>query len=87
MTTFSPDLLSLLADPETHEPFTLASAEELTALKQAVAAGGGRRRNGQTIAANLDGALLCQGRRVAYLIEGGIPDLLIEGRVELDAPL
>ncbi|MFT3926060.1 MAG: hypothetical protein QM778_26185 [Myxococcales bacterium] len=87
MASIAPDLLALLADPETHEAFALASSAELAALKQAVSEGRGRRRNGSALSAELDGALLCQGRRVAYLIEAGIPNLLIDERVELDAPL
>lgn len=87
MATISQDLLALLADPETHEGFTLAASNELAALKQAVAEGRARRRNGAPLSGEIDGALLSQGRRVAYLVEGGIPNLLIDERVELDAPL
>lgn len=87
MPAITPDLLSLLADPETHEAFSLASSDELSALKQAVAEGRARRRNGAALSAELDGALLSQGRRVAYLIEAGIPNLLIDERVELSSPL
>jgi uncharacterized protein YbaR (Trm112 family) len=81
------DLLDLLADPETHEPLTLASEAELAALKAAVAGGKARRRDGQGPAGSFDGALLRKGGKVAYLIEGGIPNLLIDERLELDAPL
>ena len=87
MATITPDLLDLLADPETHEPFSLATGAEVAALKQAVAVGRGRRRIGAGLSAELDGALLSQGRKVAYLIEAGIPNLLIDERVELDVPL
>jgi uncharacterized protein YbaR (Trm112 family) len=87
MAAIAQDLLALLADPETHEGFALASSSELAALKQALADGRGRRRNGSAVSPELDGALLSQGRRVAYLIEAGIPNLLIDERVELDAPL
>jgi uncharacterized protein YbaR (Trm112 family) len=87
MAAIAPDLLALLADPETHESFALATGAEVAALKQAVAEGRARRRNGSALSADLDGALLSQGRRVAYLIEAGIPNLLIEERVELDSAL
>jgi uncharacterized protein YbaR (Trm112 family) len=87
MALIAQDLLDLLADPETHEGLALATGAELSALKQALAEGRARRRNGSGVSAELDGALLCQGRRVAYLIEAGIPNLLIDERVELDAPL
>ncbi len=87
MALIAPELLDLLADPETHEALVLATSDELAALKQAVSQGRAKRRNGSALSAELDGALLCQGRRVAYLIEAGIPNLLIDERLELDAPL
>jgi uncharacterized protein YbaR (Trm112 family) len=87
MPTLSPELLELLADPETHEPLVLANESELAALRQAVASGTARRRGAQQVDAKFDGALLSQKKRVAYLIEDGIPNLLIDERLELaDAP-
>lgn len=80
-------LLELLADPETHEPLTLASERELESLRDALASGRAARRSGAPVTDALDGALLSQGRKVAYLIEAGIPNLLIEERVELSAAL
>lgn len=85
--TLSPDLLALLADPETHEPLTLASDDELTRLRAAVAAGRASRRGGQPLSGELEGALLTRGGRVAYVIEGGIPNLLVDERLELSEPL
>ncbi len=87
MAAITQDLLSLLADPETHEAFALATEAELSALKQALKDGRARRRNGAALGPDLEGALLSQGRRVAYLIEAGIPNLLIDERVELSSPL
>jgi uncharacterized protein YbaR (Trm112 family) len=87
MAAIGQELLGLLADPETHEELALATGSELAALKQALAEGRARRRNGALVEQSLDGALLSQGRRVAYLIEAGIPNLLVDERVELDAPL
>ena len=83
MSTLSSELLALLADPETHEELSLADEGELTLLRAAVREGRAQRRSGQPVHADFDGALLSQGRRVAYLIEAGIPNLLIEERLEL----
>ena len=80
------DMLDLLADPETHEPLTLASDAELSALRSAVGTGKARRRDGQSPGVAFEGALL-RGRKVAYLIEGGIPNLLIDERLELEDSL
>jgi len=81
------DLLELLADPETHQPLSLASEAEVTALKRAVEQGKARRRDGKGPGLGFDGALWTQDRRVAYLIEGGIPNLLVDERLELSEAL
>ncbi len=81
------DLLELLADPETHQPLVLASDAEVSALKRAVEQGKAKRRDGKGAAASFDGALLAQNKRVVYLIEGGIPNLLIDERLELSEGL
>ena len=81
------DLLALLADPETHEGLALASEAEVAQLKAAVAEGAARRRDGKPAGTSFEGALLSQGRRVAYLIDAGIPNLLIDERLELKSAL
>jgi uncharacterized protein YbaR (Trm112 family) len=81
------DLLALLADPETHEGLTLASEVELALLRQAIEQGVARRRDGKPVGLGFEAALLGQGRRVAYLVEGGIPNLLIDERLELSTAL
>ena len=87
MPNLSPELLALLADPETHEGLTLASEGELIKLRAAVREGRAVRRSGEPVEANFDGALLSQGNRVAYVIEAGIPNLLIDERLELTQAL
>jgi uncharacterized protein YbaR (Trm112 family) len=87
MAAIANDLLELLADPETHQPLTLASDSELAALKRAVEQGKAKRHDGKGLALGFDAALLCQDKRVAYLIEGGIPNLLIDERLELTEAL
>jgi uncharacterized protein YbaR (Trm112 family) len=83
----APDLLALLADPETHEALLPASEGELARLKEAVAQGAARRRDGKPVSTGFEGALLSQGGKVAYLIDAGIPNLLIEERLELASEL
>jgi len=81
------DLIALLADPETHEGLTQASDAELSLLRQAIESGAAQRRDGKPAARTFEGALLSQGRRVAYLVEGGIANLLIDERLELSSAL
>lgn len=85
MSLLSPELLALLADPETHEPLRIASDDELASLRAALREGRARRRSGEPLPGELLGALLSQGGRVAYPIEDGIPNLLIDERLELSA--
>ena len=80
-------LIELLADPETREPLSAASEAEVAALKSAVAEGKAKRRDGKAPSTSFEGALLSQGRKVAYTIEAGIPNLLVEERLELASPL
>jgi len=87
MASIHTDLLELLADPETHQPLTLASDDEVAKLKRAVEQGKARRRDGKGAASAFDSALFAQDKRVAYLIEGGIPNLLIDERLELTEAL
>jgi uncharacterized protein YbaR (Trm112 family) len=87
MAQLSPELLELLADPETHEPLTMATEAQFLALKAVLTEGKVKRKSGQPVSSEVDGALLTPSRRVAYLIEGGIPNLLIDERIELGDPL
>jgi uncharacterized protein YbaR (Trm112 family) len=80
------DLLTILADPETRGPLTRASDDELQALRAALAAGTARRRDGAPAGA-FESAFLRADRRVAYLVEAGIPNFVVDEGVELDAPL
>lgn len=83
MLELSPDLLAILADPETHQPVSLASDTELASLREAIRAGRARRKDGGATPEAFDGAFLSQGGKVAYLVIDGIPNFLIEERLEI----
>lgn len=86
MLELSPDLLAILADPETHQPVSLATDAELGSLREAVKAGRAKRKDGGAIPEHFEGAFLSQGGKVAYLVVDGIPNFLIEERLELAQP-
>jgi uncharacterized protein YbaR (Trm112 family) len=79
-------LLPILADPETQTPVVIATAGELAKLRAALADGRARRRNGAPIEA-IEGACLSADRKVAYLIESGIPNFVIDERIEIEGAL
>ncbi|UJR80067.1 hypothetical protein [Sandaracinus amylolyticus] len=81
-----PHLLEMLADPETRKPLSRASEADLAKLRGAIDAGRARRRDGHAIPA-FEGAFLTTDRKVAYLVENGVPNFVIDERVELDAPV
>ncbi len=82
-------LSSMLADPETKAPVALASDSDLAKLRAAIAGSRVRRRNGASIDPSsiheIEGAYLRADRKVAYLIESGIPNFVIEERLEFDS--
>jgi uncharacterized protein YbaR (Trm112 family) len=76
----------LLVDPETREPVARATQDQLEALAWALREGRARRRSG-ALPAKVDGAYLSHGNRWVYPDVDGIRSLLIDERIELDAPL
>lgn len=81
------ELLTMLADPETHAPLSRATDADLAKLRAAIAEGRARRRDGSAIG-TFDAAFLRPSRDVAYLVEDGVPNFVIEERIELrGAPL
>lgn len=85
MSALDLDLGDLLVDPEGHGPLLEASEADLARLRAAIAAGRARRRDRSPLPASIEGAYLAQGGRVAYLIEDGIPNFVIDERLEIDA--
>ena len=66
----------------------MANEAELAALREAVRAGRALRRGGQPRDVRRSRARCSRpSRKVAYVIDGGIPNLLIDDRLELSAAL
>jgi hypothetical protein len=77
----------VLVDPQTHEPVTRATEAQLEAIREAIRAGTARRHGGGALPERLEGAYLSHGGRWVYPDAEGFPSLLIEDRLELDAPV
>ena len=86
-TDLNPELLAVLADPETREPVSLANEAQLARLREALASGEARRHDGAAPPTEVQAALISQQGKVAYLVQDGIPNLLVDERLELSVSL
>ena len=78
-----PDLLEILACPETKQPVTPASPELLTRLNAQIREGSLRNRGGEKVAKELEEALVREDGQVLYPVDDGIPVMLIEESIGL----
>lgn len=85
--TTAPELLERLRDPLTKAPVRVASDAELEALRVAIAEGRAVRRGGGAPDGTLDGALVTEDGRRAYPVLSGLPHMLVDDALDLDAPL
>jgi uncharacterized protein YbaR (Trm112 family) len=79
----SQDLLEILVCPETKQPVKPATAEVLARLNAAIAAGSLRNRGGDKVAKPITEALVREDGKLLYVIDDGIPVMLIEESIEL----
>ncbi len=79
----NPELLEILACPETKQPLSRASAEVVEKLNQRVREGSLRSRGGEPVTEALAEGLVREDGQVLYPVNGGIPVMLIEESIEL----
>lgn len=72
-----PELLNILCCPETHQPLTEASAEQVEKFNARIAASELRNRKGEVVA-KMTGALIRSDGKAAYPVYGKLPILLID---------
>ncbi len=80
----SQDLLDILVCPETKQPVTPASDELLAKVNEQIEAGSLRNRGGDTVSNTIHEGLLREDGQILYVIDDGIPVMLIEESIELD---
>lgn len=77
------DLLQILACPESHQPLSEASAEELALVNARIAAKGAKNKGGTDVTEKLEAALIREDKQVLYPVREGIPVLLVDEGLEL----
>lgn len=78
-----PDLVSIIACPETRQPLKLADAELLARLNGEVQAGTLNNVGGNVVDVPLDAALVREDGKIAYPVREKIPVLLIDEGIAL----
>jgi uncharacterized protein YbaR (Trm112 family) len=78
-----PELLEILVCPETHQALKPANPELLQNLNARIKAGGVRNRQGDAVQTPVEEALVREDGKCLYLIEDGIPNMLVDERIDL----
>ncbi len=79
----SQDLLDILVCPETKQPVAIASEEVLSKVNAEIEAGRLRNRGGEPVTAPVSEGLLREDGKILYVIDDGIPVMLIEESIAL----
>ncbi len=79
----SQELLEILVCPETRQPVALASEEALAKVNELVSSGELRNRGGDPVEKPITEALLREDGKMLYLVDDGIPVMLIEESIEI----
>jgi uncharacterized protein YbaR (Trm112 family) len=79
----SQDLLDILVCPETKQPVAPASDDLLAKLNQQIEAGSLRNRGGDAVSSRIEEALLREDGQILYLVDDGIPVMLVEESISV----
>ena len=79
----SQDLLDILVCPETKQPVAPAADDLLARLNEQIASGQLRNRGGDAVAQPIEEGLLREDGKILYIVDDGIPVMLIEESIEL----
>lgn len=80
-----PDLLALLVCPESRSPLCVAADELLAMVNRLIATGALKDCGGNTLAKPLEGGLVCRDCARLYPIVDGIPVLVADEAIPLEA--
>ena len=79
------ELLKILCCPESHQPLAEAEAELVASINARIQAGQARNRAGQLVQEPMESGLVRSDRQYLYPIRRGIPVLLVEEALPLQA--
>lgn len=79
------ELLEILACPETHQSLAEASAKALEAVNARISAGDCKNVGGAAVERTLEAGLVREDGLIVYPIRDGIPVLLIDEGIRLQA--
>jgi uncharacterized protein YbaR (Trm112 family) len=79
----NPELLEILVCPETRQPLAQADASLLTKLNAEIEAHSLRNRGGEAVAKPIEEGLLREDGKVLYVVDDGIPVMLVEESIEI----
>ncbi len=80
----SQELLEILVCPETKQPVNPASDEILSRLNERIQSGALRNRGGEAVEGAISEGLLRDDGRILYIVDDGIPVMLIEESIEIE---
>ncbi len=78
-----PELLEILACPETKQPVRMAEAELVERVNRAAAAGTLKNRDGQAVTEPIQAGLIREDNQILYPIRDEIPVMLIGEGIEV----
>lgn len=81
--SIDPKILELLVCPESRTPLALASGDLLEQLNGRIAKGEVSSHGGKPVSEPLVEGLVREDGRCVYRVDDGIPNLLIEDRIDL----
>lgn len=84
MTEFDPDLLEMLACPETKEPVHVADQALIDRLNEAQKAGTLKNRGGKAVEEPLQEGFIREDKAYLYPVIDGIPVMLIDEAIPLE---
>ena len=79
----SSELLEILVCPETKQPVQIAPEDVLARVNTEIEAGRLRNRGGEPVSKPITEALLREDGKVLYVVDDGIPVMLVEESIEL----